>query len=83
MDATGVRYHVGREASRVYGETWNGVRTAVKHHGHWLNQPVDPYVRPGDPSSGLLPRINVCPPGNAGMVMRGFRPIAFAGASHA
>ncbi|SFC81612.1 FAD dependent oxidoreductase [Spirosoma endophyticum] len=29
MAAAGVRYHVGREANSVYGETWNGVEPNV------------------------------------------------------
>jgi hypothetical protein len=34
----------------------------VKHHGHWFKEPVDPYVVPGDPSSGLLARISADTP---------------------
>lgn len=63
MAVAGVSYHVGREAESVYGEKWNGIRTSVKHHGHWFKKPVDPYVKPGDPSSGLLARISRDPPG--------------------
>lgn len=63
MAVAGVSYHVGREAESVYGEKWNGIRTSVKHHGHWFKKPVDPYVKPGDPSSGLLARISADPPG--------------------
>jgi hypothetical protein len=78
MDATyegdllataGVSYHVGREGTDVYGEDWNGVQTEVYHHRHHfkvLDQPIDPYWTPGDPSSGLLPRISPDPPGEKG-----------------
>jgi len=66
LAAAGVSYHVGREAGAVYGETWNGVQVGVLHHGHWCKQPVDPYVVPGDPASGLLPRISAEPPGQKG-----------------
>ncbi len=66
MAAAGVSYHVGREANSVYGETWNGVQTNVFQHGHHFKKPVDPYVVPGDPSRGLLPRINDEPPGEKG-----------------
>lgn len=78
MDATyegdllataGVSYYVGREGTDVYGEEWNGVQTGVYHHRHHfkvLDQPIDPYWVPGDPSSGLLPRINPYPPGEKG-----------------
>ncbi|MCP4638806.1 MAG: FAD-dependent oxidoreductase, partial [bacterium] len=58
MATAGVSYHVGRESNSVYGEKWNGSHPEVKHHGHWFKKPVDPYVVPGDPSSGLLARIS-------------------------
>ncbi|RPJ60546.1 MAG: FAD-dependent oxidoreductase [Acidobacteria bacterium] len=66
MAAAGVSYTVGREANSVYSETWNGVQVGVFHHGHYFKKPVDPYVVPGKPSSGLLPRISSQPPGNKG-----------------
>jgi hypothetical protein len=64
-----VDYHVGRESRAQYGEDWNGIQTGVLHHGHHfgvLKKPISPYVVPGDPSSGLLPRISAEPPGNFG-----------------
>ncbi|WP_439481370.1 FAD-dependent oxidoreductase [Cyclobacterium plantarum] len=69
MAAAGVSYHVGREANSVYNEEWNGVQTGVYHHRHHfkvLDQPIDPYWVPGDPSSGLLPRISDEDPGVKG-----------------
>ena len=69
MAAAGVSYHVGREATHVYGEEWNGIQTGVYHHRHHfmvLGKPVDPYLIPGVPSSGLLPRISPDPPGKKG-----------------
>jgi len=66
MAAAGVSYHVGREANKVYNENWNGTQVGVLHHGHHFKEPVDPYVTPGDPSSGLLPRISDQPPGKKG-----------------
>lgn len=66
MAAAGVSYHVGREANSVYGEEWNGVQTGVLHHHHWFEKDIDPYVIPGDPSSGLLPRISKEDPGIKG-----------------
>jgi len=66
MAAAGVSYHVGREANNVYGEQWNGVQVGVLHHRHWFMKPVDPYVVPGAPSSGLLPRISGNHPGEKG-----------------
>ena len=66
LAAAGVDYHVGREAYSVYGETWNGNQVGVLHHKHWFLKPVSPYVIPGDPTSGLLPRISSDPPGTRG-----------------
>jgi len=69
MAAADVSYHVGREANSVYGETWNGVQTGVLHHGHHfgaVKEKISPYVIPGDPASGVLPRISTEPPGEYG-----------------
>ena len=65
LAAAGVSFTVGREANAQYGETLNGVqiRNARKHQ---FTKPVDPYVIPGDPKSGLLPRIQPGPPGEQG-----------------
>ncbi|XHP75238.1 hypothetical protein KCTC52924_03004 [Arenibacter antarcticus] len=63
MASAGVRYHVGREGKEVYGEEWNGVQTGVLHHKHWFQADISPYVVPGDPSSGLLPRVSGEHPG--------------------
>lgn len=65
MAKAGCRYHVGREANAVYGETLNGVQVAHAR-SHQFIKDVDPYVKPGDPSSGLLALIQVTPPGNDG-----------------
>ena len=62
MAKAGVAYHVGREANSVYNESINGVQAEGAKH-HQFTQQVDPYVRKGDPSSGLLPGINPHGPG--------------------
>lgn len=54
MAAAGVSYHVGRESSDQYGESLNGVQKMMNVKNHRFVKPVDPYVKPGDPSSGLL-----------------------------
>ena len=54
MAAAGVSYHVGREANSVYGETLNGNEPGYAKY-HQLHKGIDPYVKPGDPKSGLLP----------------------------
>lgn len=66
MAAAGVSFRVGREASEFFGEEWNGVQVGTLHHSHYFKDPVDPYVVPGDPSSGLLPRISADSPGIKG-----------------
>jgi FAD dependent oxidoreductase len=69
MAAAGVSYVVGRESQKTYGEKWNGVQTGVLHHRHHfgvLKEKISPYVVPGDPASGLLPRISAQPPGEYG-----------------
>lgn len=66
MAAAGVSYHVGREANSVYNEKWNGIQTGVLHHRHHFMSPIDPYVVPGDRSSGVLPLISSEPPGKKG-----------------
>ena len=66
MAAAKVSYHVGRESNATYGEEWNGNQVGVLHHGHHWKTPIDPYRVPGDPASGLLPRISADPPGVRG-----------------
>ncbi|TDU64140.1 FAD dependent oxidoreductase [Prosthecobacter fusiformis] len=60
MAKAGVKYHVGREANSVYGEKLNGVQVGHSH-SHQFIVKVDPYVKKGDPSSGLLPGIEKDP----------------------
>jgi hypothetical protein len=62
MAKADVAYHVGREANKVYGETLNGVQVKNAVH-HQFSKPVDPYVKPGDPTSGLLPGVQAGGPG--------------------
>lgn len=59
MAKAGVSYTVGRESSATYGEPKNGnqphhMRHRPKPVGHDFFRAVDPYVRPGDPSSGTI-----------------------------
>ena len=64
MAKAGVSYHVGREANADYGEQINGVRAVTP--SHQFKEDVDPYVRPGDPASGLLPFIQAGDGGKPG-----------------
>ncbi len=56
MARAGVSHFIGRESNAAFGETMNGIRPAglVGTPTH----SIDPWVRPGDPSSGLLPFID-------------------------
>lgn len=65
MAGAGVRFAVGREANATYGETLNGVQMANSTN-HQFMLDVDPYVVPGDPASGLLPRVTADKPGPDG-----------------
>lgn len=51
MAKAGVFYTVGREANSQYNETHNGVQVMNTHQ---FPDGVDPYVVPGDSTSGLL-----------------------------
>jgi FAD dependent oxidoreductase len=65
MAAAGVTYTVGRDPESQYGEDMAGVRrgdTNPRVHytqrdkDHFVKD-VDPYIKPGDPESGLLPYV--------------------------
>jgi hypothetical protein len=65
MASAGVSYTTGREAGSVYDEEWNGVQTGeipYKHHD-FDDLKISPYIIPGDPASGILPRISGDGPG--------------------
>jgi hypothetical protein len=64
MAKAGVSYFVGREANATYGETLDGVRGTTPKHQFLVA--VDPYVKPGDAASGLLPFIQAEPLGREG-----------------
>jgi hypothetical protein len=64
MAKAGVSYFVGREANARCHETLDGIRAVTPKHQFIVA--VDPYVRPGDPSSGLLPCIQDQSPGQSG-----------------
>jgi hypothetical protein len=55
MATSGVSYIVGRESNTQYGETFNGVRLGSVVVSE--TNPVDPYIKPGDSRSGILPFI--------------------------
>lgn len=55
MVKAGVAYAVGREDNKQYNETINGFQIM---NGHQFLKGVDPYVVPGDSTSGLLWGVN-------------------------
>lgn len=68
LAAANVSYRVGREPAGAYGESLGGQWQQVswKNTYQFCRLPLDPYLVPGDPNSGLLPEIASEPPGNAG-----------------
>ena len=63
MAGAGVSYATGREANSQFDETYNGVQVLNKHQ---FKVAVDPFVKPGDPASGLLPGVDSTTPEPAG-----------------
>ena len=64
MARSGVSYFVGREANSTYGETLDGIREQTPKHQFLVS--VDPYLKPGDTNSGLLPFVQATPFGLPG-----------------
>lgn len=65
MAKAGVSYHVGRESNDTYGETINGQQMLGTVHHQFVKQ-VDPFIKRGDPVSGLLPGVTPMPEGKDG-----------------
>lgn len=55
MAEAGVAYTVGREGNAKYDEKYNGVQTSESPRRG--PKPLDPYVEPGNPSSGTIKQI--------------------------
>lgn len=58
LAAAGVSYTVGREPNEKYGETISGIERRLSVNHQFLKG-VDPYVIKGDPTSGLLPFVEM------------------------
>ncbi|HSU67655.1 MAG TPA: FAD-dependent oxidoreductase, partial [Tepidisphaeraceae bacterium] len=65
MAKAGVSYTVGREANSQYGERANGIEVRLAK-SHQFTFPVDPYNKPGNATSGLVPLIHAGSPGEDG-----------------
>ncbi len=70
MASADVSYTVGREANSKYGESLNGIQTgktgkslnghkAITGEKHNFVNSVDPYIKKGNPESGVLPYVNI------------------------
>jgi hypothetical protein len=75
IEAAGVSFIIGREANSQYGETINGSRPA--HPIGLVKHAMDPYVRPGDAASGLLPRVHPAPTAPVGSADRGVQAYCY------
>lgn len=53
LPGASVSFTVGRESNATYGENYNGIQTA-RATKNQLPSGIDPYVTPGDPTSGLI-----------------------------
>jgi hypothetical protein len=58
LAAAGVSYMLGREANERFGESLNGVQHA-RATKHQLPDGIDPYVVPGEATSGFLPGLDI------------------------
>ena len=77
MAGRGVSYAIGREPSSQYGEKLNGLQVRRRRKNQ-LPPGIDPYVRKGDPSSGLLPGVNPPATESDGAATSGSRPTVTA-----
>ena len=69
MARSGVAYTYGREAKSTYGESLAGAQPPMSVYA------IDPYVKAGDPQSGLLPGLQstpVAPVGEADKLTMGY-----------
>ncbi len=71
----GCSFAVGREGNATYGETKNGVRTDTTHGQ--FEKAVDPYVIPGDATSGVIYGVEQAPPGEHGEPSDGIQGYTF------
>lgn len=76
LPGAGVTFTTGREANATYGEKVNGVQ-AGRARSNQLRKGIDPYVKPGDPSSGLLPGVEEDDGGKDGEADHRFQAYCF------
>jgi hypothetical protein len=61
----GLPFRIGRESASEYGESLAGSQLG-RAAFHQFQRPVDPYLVPGDPKSGLLPELEAHEPPREG-----------------
>lgn len=66
MAAANVSFAVGREATNLFNENYNGVRPPNTGGHQFGSLRVSPYLVPGDRASGLIPLVQIQPAGVAG-----------------
>lgn len=68
LAAADVSYRVGREPRNAFDESLAGQWQPIAWKGvyQFCGLPISPFVRPGDPASGLLPEIATAPAGSPG-----------------
>jgi len=66
LAAAGVSWRGDREGRDEYGESAAGLRWHANTEFGETVPPIDPYVRPGDANSGLLPLVSAAPLGEPG-----------------
>ncbi len=79
MARAGVAHVAGREANAEFGEKLNGIQIGARASPHNFQWRVDPYVVPGDPSSGVIEGVDgrVWSPSDHGKSDKLFQPFCF------
>ena len=79
MARAGVTHVAGREANAEFGEKLNGIQIGARASPHNFQWRVDPYVVPGDPSSGVIEGVDgrVWSPSDHGKSDKLFQPFCF------
>lgn len=77
MAFAGVSHFIGRESNAQYGETKNGILQPEQNNYSQFKVRIDPYLTPGDPSSGLIPTVQDQPYGEPGTSDRGAQAYCF------
>ncbi len=79
MARAGVAHVAGREANAEFGEKLNGIQIGARASPHNFQWRVDPYVVPGDPSSGVIEGVDgrAWSPADHGKSDKLFQPFCF------